>query len=311
MSRNTRKTKKDETIALVSRVYIGELPYIKYFLDYYIKIGIDKIYLIITNKTEAPLIMSYIKDYMYITEVVINETRTINMRIFNMDKINIKEDFTLFLDIDEFLDISPLKNIKDILKDEPGDKYNFNWIIKVNDGFSNNEKGYNKTSSKKPFKTMCRTALIDRWEGSHNFITKRETIPVKSKYRLIHHYGRTFNDILIKCIYGKGMLNKDKNTSLDEVLKDIRSDDVNDIPNRFKMLALVSRVPKTVNVKLESIYEYIDYDLENELLKIIDSTEKKRLLEKYEVFRERLDYKQIEVYYTKGMSKVNFKTIVV
>jgi hypothetical protein len=158
---------------------------------------------------------------------------------------------------------------------------------------------------------MCRTALIDRWEGSHNFLTKRETTPVKSKYRLIHHYGRTFNDILIKCIYGKGMSNKDKNTSLKEVLKDIRSDDINDIPKRFKMLAIVSRVPKTVNIKLESIYKYIDYDLETELLKKINSSEKNRLQEKYEVFRKRLDYKHVEVYHTKGMSKVNFTTMFV
>jgi hypothetical protein len=311
MPRLTRKTRKNETIALVTRVYIGELPYIKYFLDYYIKIGINKIYLIITNKTEVPLITHYLKDYNYITEFVINETRTINMRLFNMDDINIKEDFTLFLDVDEFLDIYPLKNIKGILKDEPGDKYHFNWVIKVNDGFSNNVKGYKNTGSKKPYKTMCRTALINRWEGSHDFITTREITPVKSKYRLIHHYGRTFNDMLIKCIYGKGMSNKDKNTSLAEVLKDIRSNDINDIPNRFKMMAIVSRIPKTVSIKLESIYKYIDYNLEAELLEKIAYSEKKRLAEKYEVFRERLDNKQLEVYLSKGMSQINFKNLFV
>jgi UTP-glucose-1-phosphate uridylyltransferase len=89
MTRLTRRTKKDETIALVSRVYIGELPYIKYFLDYYIKIGVDKIYLIVTNKAETHIIKNYLNEYIYILNFIINETRTIDMRLFNMKNINI------------------------------------------------------------------------------------------------------------------------------------------------------------------------------------------------------------------------------
>jgi DNA polymerase III alpha subunit len=49
------------TVATISRIYIGELPYINAFIDHYVLIGVSKIYLVITNLEEELEIKKYLE----------------------------------------------------------------------------------------------------------------------------------------------------------------------------------------------------------------------------------------------------------
>lgn len=300
-TRKVRKTNNSNTVAVVSRIFIGDLPYTRSFLDYYKNIGADLIYLIITNKEEEDQIKTYLTPSPFV-KFIVSDTRTINMPVLSLLLQNIQTEFILNVDIDEYLDI---KNIKTILTEEKADKYHFFWNITVNDGFSEETKGFDARFSKKPFKTMCRTKNIKYWKDSHNCYTTSNTISIESKYKLIHYYGRSFNDIVIKCIYGKNYNNKQKITAIEKIVKSIHSPDVNDLPNRLKMLAIVSRIPKRKDVMKNPIK--IDYKLEKELLENYDI---ESLFAKYIKFRKQLDFKtQVSQYFNMGLSGINFKTL--
>ena len=297
----TRKIKHvKNTVAVVARVFIGDLPYTRSFLDYYKKIGADEIYLIITNNDEENFIKSYLSSNPFV-KFIVSATRIIKMPVLSGLLKDIETDFILNVDIDEYLDI---KNIKQIFTEEKADKYHFYWNITVQDGFSDETKGFDAHFSKKPYKTMCRTKNIKYWKDSHNCYTTSNTTTKESKYKLVHYYGRSFNDIVIKSIYGKNYNNRQKITSLEEIMQSIQSPNVNDLPNRLKMLAVVSRVPKTNDIMKIPIK--IDYKLEKKLLQDFNTD---ALFAKYKKFRKQLDCNQVSQYFKQGLSGIDFKAL--
>jgi len=307
----TRKNKQvDPLAAVATRIYIGEIPYIKMFLDHYRSIGFSRVYLIITNKSETKIIQDYLHAYSSFVTYIISPTRTIRMPILSeLLAQAVSETYLLHVDVDEFLDIRPHKSIKALLKAEPGAKYHFYWNITVNDGLSNPKRAFDAHFSSKPYKTMCKTSLIKTWKDSHNCETLSPTPVVKSKFPLIHSYGRSFNDILIKCILGKNYVNKQKNTNLREILNATKTSSVNDIVNRLKMLAVVSRVPKPLHIHPPN-YAAIDHDAENQLIDIIGQDKRDILYEKYVQFRTGLDLDtQVSQYYKRGLSGITWDTL--
>jgi hypothetical protein len=211
------------------------------------------------------------------------------------------------LDIDEYLDLDG-QTLAHIVKEEPGDKFHFHWLMTVNDGISDSTKGFLNIGSKNSFKTMCKTVLIKEWKNSHNFKTISYVEPVISKYNIIHMFGRSFNDMLIKCFYGNIYRNKQKNNSNTDLKRALKSANPNDIPNRLKMMAVISRVNKPVLLN-DEIIKHIKYDLayESTLLNMIRDEEKSLILAKYNIFRNSLEYKsQVSNYLSVGLRGVNF-----
>jgi len=300
-----------KTVALIARIYIGELPYIIAWINYYTKLGISKIYLIITNKDESQQIKQYlqnINDRSNIIHFIVSNINTINLQTYDSVISLIKEDYTLCVDIDEYLDIAPHKNICTLVTNEPCEKYHFYWLISTCDGISNSTKGFHCRFSKKPFKTMCKTDLIAGWKDSHDFFTKVPVKPTFTKYSLVHFFGRTFNDMLIKSFYGKGYANKHKHTSEEELEQTVNSANISAIPTRLKMMALISRVRKSVNINPSILNELqFDINLEMALLDMLTEQNKTNIYAKYTIFRNNLDYQtQIKQYFEKGLSGVKW-----
>jgi len=310
--RITLKKSTQKTVALVARIYVGELPYVTSWINYYTSLGIHKIYLIITNAAEASQIKKYIQDAITPTAKIdffVSSIRTIQMSTYNSIISSIKEDYTLFLDIDEYLDIGSNATFGDFLKSEPGEKYHFYWVITTNDGISNPAKGFDNKFSKRAYKTMCKTSLIAGWKDSHNFLTKVPIAPTFSKYNVIHFFGRTFNDMLIKSFYGKGYLNKDKNASLKDLETTIHSENINALPTRLKMMALISRVRKSITIN-KKIANHLDFDLtlETALLdELLQAHQLSSIYRKYSQFRKNMDYTtHIKPYFISGLSGIRF-----
>jgi len=311
MPQATRKNKQQKsTVAVAIRMYIGEIPYIKMFLDYYRNIGFDRAYLIITNKSETEMIQTYLQAYAPFITYIISPVRTIRLPILSeLLAKAVTETYLLHVDVDEFLDISPHKTIAKALKEEPGSKFHFYWHITVNDGLSNPARAFDAHFSSKPHKTMCKTSLIKTWKDSHNCETLSPVLTIKSRFPLIHCYGRSFNDILIKCMTGRNYVNKQKNTNIGEIIRAATTSSVNNIPNRIKMLALVSRVPKPLDIKPPN-YASIDHDAEQQLIDIIGQDKRNILFEKYKQFRAGLDMgAQVSQYYRRGLSGITWDAL--
>jgi hypothetical protein len=268
------------SVGIVVRVFIGELPYVKGFFDYYINLGVSKFYVIISDVGDFEKIKSYLKDYEPYLSYKVNEKFILN-NSFNLVLPELKEDYILSVDVDEFLHVAPHPSIQDyIAATGSADKYTFGWLLSVNDTLSENKIAFEAKGSKQ----MCRRSLIQSIPNPHKIISDPKAKEVPLSYCLIHYWGRTFNDIIIKCIYGG--LNNLKATSLDGVNKDI---DKGKVPNRFKMMASLSRRIKTIEIP-DFITEKIDYPLEEELLARFQK--KERLFELYKKYQESLDYKK-------------------
>jgi hypothetical protein len=304
----------DQTVALICRVYKGELPYITSFIAHYKMIGVDTIYIVITKQSDSEQIKEYLSKQKY--ELVYLQQKTDeNTDLNNMNDLLplIKEDYLLHVDIDEYLDLEPHNNIKEVLKETSAERQYFNWTITVNDKISNNNYAtYGQTHRNKPYKTMCKTSVIKAWDGPHDVIPNTEITTINSKYKLIHYWGRNFNDILIKTIHGNGLKDA-KSSSLEEFIKILQDDNVNSLPNRLKMLALLSRCEKHIKLDKDYCLQFIDYKKEAELLDCVTTQEERdKLYLRYVEFRNKLDYEsQVKPYFKKGLLGIDWNTIVV
>jgi hypothetical protein len=292
------------SVAIISRIYIGEIPYIDAFIEHYFKIGITKLYLVITNLADANYIKEYLKHKPYEIEFInskLGENESITMDSMNYTIEYIKETYLLHIDIDEFLDIYPFKSINLLVEHINSDKIHFNWAITVFDGHCDTNLGCRgMTHRKKPFKTLCKTALITNFTSNgHDFDTVTQVNGVESTNYLIHYWGRTFNDILIKIIYGDRFKNI-KSGKLQELLDMIDNNSNTFIPVRLKMLAMLSRLNKTIPLTRNFITGKINTEKENELVYSKLSKDQIQLIyERYNRFREMFDINKYEVNYYK------------
>ena len=298
------------TACLISRVYIGEIPYIKAFVSHYIRLKFDKIYLIITRKDEEAEIRSYLNNYDNIEYLYPLNDGDVKMLYMNHLIPYIKEDYVLHIDIDEFLDLG-LNNIKTLFQESLYDKYHFNWAIVVNDGLTSTKvASMGQTHRNKPWKTMCKTSIIEEWVGAIDMKTKTGIEGHHSKYNLIHYWGRSYNDLLIKSIYGNGFKDA-KSCSLESVIKYVDDPDVNELPNRLKMMAVLSRCDKTINLDNDYCLKYTVVNKEESLLRgVISLDQRQRLYTKYVEFRQKLDYKiHIAPYFQLGLLGIEWDNI--
>ena len=115
---------------------IGRLEnlYINEYIEHYLSLGVDKIFIYDNNYDEE----EYFEDVIP-TDLINNKVEIINFRNLSncqkkayqdcYDKHNIEYDWILFIDIDEYLYIEGFDNVKDFLKQ---DKFNNYELIHIN-----------------------------------------------------------------------------------------------------------------------------------------------------------------------------------
>lgn len=297
------------TVSVISRIHIGELPYVNAFIAHYKRIGVDSIYLIITKANELEQIKNYLQSagsFVKYISVELKAGESISMDNMSYILQDISEDYILHIDIDEFLDVS---SIKEVITSEDADKIHFPWAITVNDGVSDISKAcYGMTHRNKPYKTLCRRAKIVRFiSNGHDFETLDGVKEVISSHLLIHYWGRTFEDIMLKALYANGF-NNAKNSTISEVMTAVADNNVNLLPNRLKMFAVLSRLEKTIHLERDYSLKFIDKAKETELLSaLVTNDQRDKLYTKYTHFRSALDYEtQVRPYYNLGLLGFNW-----
>jgi hypothetical protein len=237
-----------------------EIPYLWSFIRHYMHLGVNKIYLLSTNRSDH----NEIHDYLVSMDRNILESRvTLIDEEIPSDKldecinsIDIPEDYVLNVDIDEFLEIRQ-SNLHELLLTTPADYYNFRWLMVPDDSYlkggeSNTERGFIGHIGK----YMARTAICEKF-NLHSPTLTEKMVPIEAG-RLIHYWGRSFRDVVFKCCCQR--LGDEKSSSLQEV-HEVRETDI--LPKRLKILALLCRKQRTVS--LERAYLSIDYDFERKI----------------------------------------------
>jgi hypothetical protein len=283
----------DPSIACLARMSITELPYIKCFLDHYLSIGISRFYIINTLPQKETEIRDYLKDYM--THIYLeNITPDTDVRLCLTQMLkHITETYTLCIDIDEFLNIHPPNKIQNIIN-EKYRYYEFTWLMCPNDTDNLlNKNNIFVVKDKINHKSMTLTEIIQEI-NEHDFVLKT---PIEDRYKdanLIHYWGRTFNDVLLKSLHHQ--IRSVKYSCYNDLIADLAN---NTIPPRFKLLALLMRNGR--NIKLDNYFMKIDFNMERELLKDIPLEVITKLRGIYRNYKRNLDRKHISLYPHKGL----------
>ena len=265
------------TVSIICRVFTGELPYIKSFLDHYILIGVNTFYILNTIVEEYDDVRLYLKEYINNNFVKLYNISSNKVRIQGCVKEILKhvnEEYIFYCDIDEYLILSDRFNtIHDLVISDEYDQYKIKWLYYFND---TDRCILDKNIMKTPEgKCIMKVKSIENI-GDHcimkcNAKIKPKTytykIDMKNNPYILHIASRTFNDTLIKCVIGRI---RDRKFKFSNIVKCIEQ---NDIPIKLKLLALYNIIESkeyNCNVKVDAkkvdiSYDY-DYDYEKYLL---------------------------------------------
>ena len=152
-----------------------ENKYIREFVEYYEKIGVDKIFLYDNNEPEKEYFDFVINDYIDKGFVKVFNWRGIKKPHFKAindcyQRYNTQFNWLIFYDIDEFIHLYNYNNIKDFLNEKKFDncqKIYLNWVFHTD----NNKIYYENISLFKRFPEIERDAIINE-----NFSQKVKSI---------------------------------------------------------------------------------------------------------------------------------------
>ena len=172
-----KKIKNNYQLTKVCICTIGknENRYIREFVEYYKKIGVDKIFLYDNNDLDKENFKTVIKDYIDKEYVQIFNWRGIKAPHFKAIndcylRYNKYYNWLIFYDVDEYIHLYNYGNIKDFLNDKKFNKRQkiyLNWVFHTD----NNQIHYQNISLFKRFPEIERDAIINK-----NFIQKVKSI---------------------------------------------------------------------------------------------------------------------------------------
>lgn len=120
---------KDKNKYVVCTCAKGENDYLIEFIDHYLNLGFDKIYICDNNSDNSIEILLY--DYIILEKVEIFNCRNFNsfqVQFYSMFAHEGNYEWCAFFDADEFLELGVYTNIKDFLSTIQEDVISFNWI---------------------------------------------------------------------------------------------------------------------------------------------------------------------------------------
>lgn len=275
------------SIAVLSRIYPGEIPYINSFLEYYVKIGVDKFYLINTHYDNKDEIIDFLSKNTHFKKIKLYHLPKDCLKLIGCQNNYlqyIEEEYTLNIDIDEYLQITDLKDFCITMKkqDKEIDGILFNWYMNFNDNVIQEDnvleiKSKKWTEGKCLFKTKNITQINDHMCYSN--IKKLFIIP--SNIMLLHLWSRSFNDVIIKSINQR--FNDIKSSNLDILLSSLKN---NNIPKRFKILAYLKNIESDFKLTTKESILNINYQKENDLVfNSINHKDYNKLVKLYNLYR--------------------------
>ncbi|PKI02369.1 hypothetical protein [Glaciecola sp. 33A] len=243
------------SVAVVTRAYDAEAPYIVSFIEHYMRLGV----------TEFHIVVPYQNPYDYL-KVICNNISNINLHLEiepsnlleGVQKIAlpyVKSSHILSVDVDEYLHVDK-KYFETLLAH---DYVKLNWIIAPYLNLpSDTVYGFHDKQCKYLIKKDICHSFRD-----HECITTVPTQPYESEIPLIHYVYRSFYDLILKCAlsnYGDYQSTLSNQFSLGVT-------DCKKLPLKFKMLAIYKRIVNASEPFVVPNYCKIDVELELAIIK--------------------------------------------
>lgn len=244
------------SLAVVTRAYDAEAPYIASFINHYKKRGVNEFHIVVPVGNRYSVLVDVCKNidgiklyYDYDYDQSLEHFNTAQ----NVALPNVKASHILSIDIDEYLDIDEVQPLL------CHDYILFKWVVAPFSYSENNEvlgfhDGQCKYLVKKEY---CKFLAIHHCELS------KDIEPITSHVPLIHYVYRSFRDLYLKCTLSN--YQSYQKTDLDQIAEG--ADDCRRLPLKFKMAAIYQRLCHSSTNELFPNYCIIDKDVEDALVK--------------------------------------------
>lgn len=271
------------SVGCLTRIYIGELPYIKTFVEHGLSIGVDRFFFVFPSQEHVGRLLSAMAPYSSCCSYIFETTgRNVNQAL-KVDVSEITTDYVISIDVDEFIYVDGGVAIGDRLQDMQMDACVMPWVMSPRDFSvpSGPLTGFRGHVGKR----LARTSLIKGISGPHGFEPSPELrFSEDDHIHLVHYWGRSFKDIVIKCIYQT--LQGAKRSSLGEMQVLLKA---RQLPERLRVLASLTRHEHDVEL-LHHNHSLCDEDLQEELLSVASSDFLAELEDVYLEYKASLDY---------------------
>ena len=248
------------TFCVVTRIFRGEIPYINNFIDYYINfLGVKRIYIFSFDNTPWSKFIS--KDFNNLYKVFYIDYRESWVKSYEKVSGNIREDYIINADCDEYLYVRKDNLQKFIKKHSQYSEIRLPWLFAcANDfGTKNINEILDKSQYKafvKNYKTILkRRDIISPWHSNRNphaALRKpnhNQILHLKgfSQAFFIHFACRNFYDL-----YLRSSLQKIKHNDIDTIRKFMTHTikNLERFPYRFLFHYLFIRCPNIVDVRI-------------------------------------------------------------
>jgi len=237
------KQMSSPTVSILTRVCEPELPYLSSFIEQHYEVGVSSFHLIIQSNELEDRIKALdctAKIELNFSLMDGNLTPDQCLEVFQYSRI--KTDYTLLVDVDEFFYSPVYRTIQDALIGMECPDWIYPFWIMAPSGFDPNDRKWGFLGH--VGKHIVKTSLIKGVISPHAFLVVGENSlsnETQFLYRpndcfIIHYWGRTFIDCLLKMVMHRGM-GEIRQTSV----KDLnRLGNKGKFANRLKLLALLT-----------------------------------------------------------------------
>lgn len=236
--------------AVVSRVWRGELPYIRSWANYYLNyLFFDKIYIIRCDKERFDLLDDFQERIEFIDHPADDE-KSVLAALMEF-KLPQGMDYILSCDIDEYL-ILHGKTIHEFIKETPADGYFFRWALccNVSEGTGDLTENLRMGCSVgHDGKSLSRVAMVDSFFNEHHANMKAGSrlysgsTDVLNNPCILHFSSRGIEDLVVRGLWQGIKVEAQKNKYITHL--DNPPPSFGRLPYRFKIAYFQTRLKKT------------------------------------------------------------------
>ncbi|MCP9889365.1 glycosyltransferase family 2 protein [Cyanobium sp. ATX 6A2] len=277
---------------VIFRYYEGELPYIKAFIHHYVKLKAHQLVAIVQCDSDASVLTAIFSSFqscstiLYVLHIPHERSTNACLKRTNFKAIPNIGTWVLNVDADEFIFSKKGENGEKLFSSLiPGrfDRFNIKWVMAANMG-STNQLGVQWGIGK----DYALSRNIISMPNVHHFDTKRSSyfspslrLETNSDLGLAHHWGRTFEDTLIKMSYQRKMLNNPKNSDFISIEAFLQE---SELPRRLRFMAFLESLEGSIDISQTMHHDLYDIDAQHALLDPIASA--KQISQLKEIYLE-------------------------
>lgn len=227
------------TCSLLTRVSTPEIPYLSAFLRHHQLLGVDLFDVLIQEPQLLPLLDALSRKLDLNMRVSLQSRLQTPAEVLHGARVSVERDYVLLLDPDEYLYLPGHSNVASFLNacGNPDSCY-LRWILSPCDFDAGSRKnGYFGHIGKH----LAASSQVTGVATAHTLKLRDSSAVDPFKFDrhdgfVVHYWGRSFRDVLLKCLYYRGV-HKSKQSSVEEVRSCKHG---SGLPSRLRLLAALN-----------------------------------------------------------------------